>query len=119
MSDHKSDIYEDFARRPGAVHLLVRTGFNRRLEGGTRLFDHADGLAEVGRFNLQIAAAPRRITCQATLALRFGPVSIMRPKCGMLIAALKPLPETVSLHLVDIREMSLPPTGVEQINGCS
>ena len=116
VSDRESDIYEDFARRPGAVHLLVRAGFNRRLEGGTRLFDHADGLAEAGRFNVQIAASPGRTTRQATLALRFGPVSIMRPERGMPIAALKALPETVSLHLVDIREVSVPPTGVEPIH---
>lgn len=116
VSDRESDIYEDFARRPGAVHLLVRAGFNRRLEGGTRLFDHADGLAEAGRFNVQIAAAPGRTARQATLALRFGPVSIMRPERGMPIAALEALPETVSLHLVDIREVSVPPTGVEPIH---
>lgn len=116
VSDRESDIYEDFARRPGAVHLLVRAGFNRRLEGGTRLFDHAAGLAEAGRFSVPIAAAPGRAARQATLALRFGPVGIMRPKNGMPMAALKALPETVNLHLVDIREVSEPPKGALPIH---
>ena len=108
VSDRESDIYEDFARRPEGVHLLVRASFNRRLDGGKLLFDHADGLAEAGRFATKIAAAPGRPARTARLALRFGPVEIRRPEHGMPAAERKALPKTVSLSIVDIREEGAP-----------
>ena len=108
IADRESDIYEDFARKPQAVHLLVRAGYNRRLEGDKLLFDYADGLAEAGRFITPIAAAPGRTARKATLALRFGPVCIKRPDHGMPAAALQALPKTVNLHIVDIREEDAP-----------
>jgi Transposase DDE domain len=104
VSDRESDIYEDFARRPAAVHLLVRAAFNRRLASGDKLFAHADGLAEATRFTVNIKAAPGKPARQAHLALRFGPVTVLRPARGMPKADLERLPARVDLHLVDIRE---------------
>lgn len=109
VSDRESDIYEDFARRFGNVHLLIRAGFNRRLDNGEKLFDHAASLAEASRFDVNIPAAPGRAARQATLVLRFGPVTLMRPQRGLPTADLKRLPPSVSLYLVDIREVGAPP----------
>jgi hypothetical protein len=109
VADRESDIYEDFARRPGTVHLLVRAGFNRRLDNGDKLFNHAALLAEASRFNVNIPAAPGRAGRQATLALRFGPVTLMRPQHGLPTTDLKRLPPSVGLYLVDIREVGAPP----------
>lgn len=108
VSDRESDIYEDFAQRPASVHVLLRAGFNRRLDNGKKLFEHADGLAEACRFSVTIAPAPGRAARQATLALRFGPVTLLRPERGLPVAELKRLPASVQVHLVDIREVDVP-----------
>ena len=108
VSDRESDIYADFTQRPATVHLLLRAGFNRRLDNGRKLFEHADGLSEACRFSVTIAAAPRRPERQATLALRFGPVTLLRPERGLPVTALKQLPASVRAHLVDIREVDAP-----------
>jgi len=108
VSDRESDIYADFTQRPATVHLLLRAGFNRRLDNGKKLFEHADELSEACRFSVTIAAAPGRPERQATLSLRFGPVTLLRPERGLPVAALKQLPPSVRVHLVDIREVDAP-----------
>ena len=109
VSDRESDIYEDFARRPETAHLLVRAAFNRRLESGEKLFAHADALAEATRFTINIPAAPGKSARQARLALRFGPVVLLRPERGMPKGDLELLPASVKLSAVDIREVDAQP----------
>jgi len=108
VSDRESDIYADFTQRPATVHLLLRAGFNRRLDNGKKLFDHADELAEACRFSVTIAAAPGRPERHAILALRFGPVTLLQPERGLPAATLKQLPASVRVHHVDIREVDAP-----------
>lgn len=115
VSDRESDLYEDFARKPGNVHVLIRACANRNLVNGGKLFDHAANLADAGCITAPIAASPGRPAREARLALRFAPVSIKRPERGMPSADLKQLPETVNLHLVDIREVDAP-KGIEPIH---
>lgn len=115
VSDRESDLYEDFARKPSNVHVLIRANANRNLVNGRKLFDHAANLAEAGRITVHIAASPGRSAREARLVLCFGPVSIKRPERGMPTADLKQLPETVNLHLVDIREADAP-KGAEPIH---
>ena len=115
VSDRESDLYEDFARKPVNVHVLIRASANRNLGNGEKLFDHAAKLAEAGRITVPIAASPGRQAREAQLGLCFAPVSIKRPERGMPSADLKRLPETVDLHLVDIREIDAP-KGVEPIH---
>ena len=109
VSDRESNIYADFTQRPATVHLLLRAGFNRRLDNGRKLFEHADELSEACRFSVTIAAAPGRPERQATLALRFGPVTLLQPERDLPVTALKQLPASVRVHLVDIREVDTPP----------
>lgn len=115
VSDRESDLYEDFACRPQNVHVLIRASANRNLGDGGKLFEHAATLAEAGRVTVTIAASPGRSAREAKLALCFGPVSIKRPERGMPTADLKQLPETVELHLVDIREVDVA-QGIEPIH---
>lgn len=115
VSDRESDLYEDFACRPQNVHVLIRASSNRNLANGEKLFAHAAALAEAGRVTVTIAASPGRPVRDAKLALRFGSVSIKRPERGMPTADLKQLPESVNLHLVDIREIDAP-KGIEPIH---
>jgi hypothetical protein len=109
VSDRESDIYELFAHCPSNVHLLVRAAQDRRIEpdGATpesrMLFGFADGLPEQGRFALHIPAVPGRAAREAECAVRFSPVVLRKPRHG---AAARDLPDTVTLTLVDIREIT-------------
>ncbi len=108
VCDREADIYQDFAHKPAGVELLIRAGINRKLATGDKLFDHADALPEACRISVNLAAAPGRASRQALLALRFGPVSLLRPAHGLPAAELKQMPARVAAYLVDIREVDAP-----------
>ena len=108
VSDRESDIYEDFARRPESVNLLIRSHYNRNLVGGNKLIDYADLLLEAGHFQITVPAKTGHPARIALLAVRFGPISIMRPQRGMPSAYLNVLAPSVDLHVVDVREINSP-----------
>ena len=111
VSDRESDFYELFVQRPPNVELVVRACQNRRIEGAEEapdlLFNFIDSRCEQGRFVMTIPAAPGRRARKAEFAVRFAPVAVRRPLNGADPA----LPETVSLTLVDVREVSVPEDG--------
>src|SRR3984893_9970223 len=111
VSDRESDFYELFVQRPPNVALVVRACQNRRIKGTEEapdlLFDFIDGHSEQGRFVMTIPAAPGRRARDAEFAVRFAPVVVGRPLHGADPA----LPETVSLTLVDVHEVSEPEDG--------
>jgi Transposase DDE domain len=112
VSDRESDIYEHFARRPDNVHLIVRACQNRKIETDdpdqiNLLFSHVDGLAEQGRFEVKIPAAPGRKARTTELAIRFSRVVLCKPLHG----AAADLPATIALTMVDVRETSTPQDG--------
>lgn len=108
VADRESDIYELFAQRPPNLHLLVRAGQDRRIEpndavGQSRmLFSLADALPEQGRFWLKVPAVPGRAAREAQCAVRFSSVDLRKPLNG----AAPDLPDTLTLTLVDIREIT-------------
>ncbi len=106
IADRESDIYAAFALRPPGAHMVVRAAQDRSLDDGERLFAMADALPEGGRTKLDLPAKPGRAARQATLAVRFTRVEMKRPRNSID----KGLPETLSLHLVDVREVD-PPAG--------
>jgi hypothetical protein len=111
VSDRESDFYELFVQRPQNVELIVRACQNRRIAGAEEdsglLFTFIDAGAEQGRFVMTIPAAPGRRARNAEFAVRFAPVAVRRPLHG----ADPTLPETVSMTLVDVREVSEPEDG--------
>ena len=104
VADRESDIYEAFARCPANVELLVRAAQDRALEDGERLFASMDKQAEALRVGIDLPARPGRAARQATLALRFATVQVARPRHGRV----GDLPATLSLQLVDVREVEAP-----------
>ncbi len=106
VADRESDIFAAFAQRPATAHLLVRAAHDRALEEGARLFAHLDGLPEAGRAELPLPARPGRPARVAKLSIRFAPLTIRRPRNGVSAG----LPETISVHVVDVREID-PPAG--------
>ena len=111
MADREGDLYPAFARRPGAVELLVRAQTERGLAGGGYLFAHLDGLPIADRFILDLPAIPGRSARRAAMVLRYGPVSLSRPRNS----ADRNLPATVALYALDVREIEAP-AGVEPVH---
>jgi len=105
IADRESDIFAAFAACPTGTDLLVRAAQDRSLEDGGRLFATADALPEAGRAELDLPAKPGRKARQAQLAIRFMNVALARPANGPTAG----LPKSVSLTLVDVREVDPPP----------
>jgi hypothetical protein len=108
VADREGDIYEDFALKPDGVEVVIRASQDRALKGGTRLFGHAETLPEAGRMTVELAAAPGRRARTAELELRFATVEIARPVSRGNRAELAALPSSVTVSLVEAREVAPP-----------
>jgi len=109
VGDRESDLYEEFALKPAGVELLIRAAQDRGVADGGRLFACTEGLPELGRITVELAAAPGRPARQAMLALRARTVVIARPKPR---GAASGLPREIELTLVEAREVA-PPAGTD------
>ncbi len=113
VGDREGDIYEDFALRPPGVEVLFRAHHDRRLAAGGSLFACPEGWTELGRETITLPSAPGRRARSVVLALRAGAVTLQRPKRNRAAAAAK-LPASVTVHLVEAREVSSP-AGAEPV----
>jgi hypothetical protein len=105
LADRESDIFELFALRPEGAELLVRAAHDRSLADGGALFGAIDAAPVAGRAELQLPAKPGRKARPASLEVRFMPVRLTRPRNGQRSG----LPQSVAVHLVDVRESDPPP----------
>jgi len=110
IADREGDIYEEFACKPADVELLIRAAQDRRLADGRMLFSCTEALPALGRITVDLPHAPGRKARTATIELRACPVTILRPERPKAEAAA--LPETVTVNLVEAREID-PPPGIE------
>jgi Transposase DDE domain len=102
IGDRESDIYEEFARIPDArTRLLTRACRDRALAGGGRLFAAAGAWPDRHRFEIEVRARPGRAARTASVALRFGEVTILRPQHCSDPAA----PPQLTLRLVEVKEL--------------
>ncbi len=112
VGDRENDIYSCFARRPAGVDLIVRAAQDRALVEEASLFASAAAWPELTPVLVKVtprrAGDPGRI---ATVALRAGPVTLKRPRNGFA----KTDPETVSMTLVEAREID-PPANEEPLH---
>ena len=111
IGDRESDIYELWAQlpRPG-FDLITRARGDRHLAGGSRLFKVAGGWPETACVALDVVAREDRLPRRAKLVLKFGPVTIVKPKS----CRSKGMPASIDLRLVEIAEIDAP-EGVEPI----
>ena len=109
IADREGDIYEEFAGRPAETELLIRAHHDRALEGGGKLYDCMEGVAELGRETIDLPANPGRAAREVTLALRAREVTLKRPKRNHPADAAH-LPKSVTLTLVDVREIDPSPS---------
>jgi hypothetical protein len=111
VCDREADIIHLFAFRPDHVHLLVRSAQPRTLTTGGLLPEYCAALPEQARETIDVPARGNQPARKAVVAMRFGPVSLKRPKN----APDRDLPEAVSLRVVDVKEID-PPEGVEAVH---
>jgi hypothetical protein len=114
VEDREGDIYDQFARRPDNVHLLVRAAQNRSVGSGEKLFERRAKWREAGRYSIQVPAKrglyKRRI---AKVSVRFGEVTVRRPA-----GADKALPAQLTLRVVDVREENPPQDPKQRVHWC-
>ena len=111
VGDREGDIYHLFAHRPANVHLLVRSAQPRTLATGGLLPDYCAALPEQARETIDVPAKGKQPARKATVAIRFGPISLKRPA----MSPDKDQPETVPLWVVDVQEID-PPEGAERLS---
>jgi hypothetical protein len=111
IGDRESDIYEEFDRIPDErTHLLTRACRDRGLVGGGQLFTIAETWPVRHRFELELRAQPGRPARTARVELRFGEVTIKRPRnCSDPAAS-----PQLTLRLVEVKEID--PTIEEAIH---
>ena len=109
VGDRESDIYPLFARRPAAVELIVRVAQNRTLASGERLFDAA--LAERGTIEVSLPAKPGQKPRRARRRLSAGPLTLARPRHGLVEGD----PAGLTLNVVESLEID-PPEGVKALH---
>ena len=115
IEDREGDIYDQFARRPDNVHLLVRAAQNRSLEGDEKLFERCAAWSAVTQHAIQVPARhgkPARAERTAVVAVRYGEVTIKRP-----LRAEPSLSPTLTLRVVDVREIA-PPSAQQPLHWC-
>jgi hypothetical protein len=108
VEDREGDIYECFAFKPANVEKLVRASQDRLLEDGFHLFAKADSWPIAGQMTVELPSIPGRKARQATLSIRFGSVTINRPKNRKRSEEARELAKTVAVQMVDAREINPP-----------
>lgn len=113
ISDREGDIYPGWATVPTEhCHQLVRAMVDRRLKGGGTLFGAAAAFKPAGQRKIEIQPhAAGQTKREAAVELRFGEVTVLRPRDEMD----RDLPKTITLRLIDVRETD-PPDGVEPLH---
>lgn len=114
IGDRESDIYEAFARLPGAnFDLLSRAAQDRKIAEGGRLFAYTDRLPVAGHIKFAVQNCPgKRAGRIARLELRFGTVTLKRPRHIRKAHA----PDRITLRVVDVRETTTVPSGEKPIH---
>ena len=116
VEDREGDIYDQFARRPDNVHLLVRAAQNRVVDGNQKLFERCASFSAVTQHTIQVPARhgkAQRTERTAVVAVRYGEVTLLRPS-----RADKALPPTLSLRVVDVREVDPPEDPQQRVHWC-
>lgn len=106
LADREGDIYEMFADRPEGVEVLVRAAQDRAVsEGAGRLFSSLADRPE-REHRIDLPARPGQKKRKARLAVRFGAVTLRRPKNRPVAPG---LPAQQAIFLVEAREVDPPP----------
>lgn len=113
IGDRESDIYSAWVEVPEAgFHLLSRSMQDRALLGGGKLDATVASLPVVARCELEVVERAGRPARRAGLELRFGEVTIKRPRRYE-----RSLPKGMRLRVVEVSEPH-PPAGHKPLRWC-
>jgi len=111
IDDREGDIYAKWASVAAEnFHLLTRSMQDRVLANGASMYETAASLPITDIAMIDLMARTDRPARQAQLALRFGPVTLKRPKL-----ASRDLPKMVALTLIEVVERD-PPADAEPLH---
>ena len=106
VCDREGDIYEMFADRPDGVEVLIRAAQDRAVPEGTgKLFSSLAGRPET-EHTIGLPARPGQRKREARIALRFGAVTLRRPRNRPVAPG---VPASQPVFLVEAREIDPPP----------
>ena len=106
VGDRESDIYALFSRCPAGVELVVRSGQNRALDDGSRLFAAAANWPVLGMRQVQVPSrGPGDRGRVAIVALKAGTVALKHPSNGRHDGD----PHSLDITLVEAVETCAPP----------
>ncbi len=112
LGDRESDIFALYvSATEQRFHVIARSMHDRKLAGGLGLYAAGEAMAVVEQRAIVLPARAQRPERVVPLELRFGTVSLARPQSKFL----HHLPESLSLHLVDVREVD-PQAGTEPLH---
>ena len=112
IDDREGDIYAKWATVAApSVHLLTRSMHDRVLADERSMYETAASLPIADVATIEIMARANRPARKAKLALRFGRVTLQRPR-GL---GMQDLPRTVALSLIEVAERD-PPADVEPLH---
>ena len=112
IDDREGDIYAKWASVAAPnVHLLTRSMHDRVLADERSLYDAAASLPIADVATIELMARANRPARKAKLALRFGGVTLQRPRGP----GMRDLPKTVALSLIEVAELD-PPAGIEPLH---
>ena len=108
IEDREGDIYEQFATIPDErTHLIIRSRDNRKIVGGSKLFEKLSEQKAAGQYSINIVKDIRKgvESREAIVEVRYCAIAICRP------ATLNKtdLPKSVLLHAIEVREFNAPP----------
>jgi hypothetical protein len=105
IDDREGDIYEKWARLPNRrTQLLTRACRDRAVDGGGQLFAAMAALPERHRYEIELPKRDKRPARRASLAVRFGPVTINRP----ITCSDPKAPPHVDLFAIEVCEIDPP-----------
>ncbi len=119
VEDREGDIYDQFARRPDNVQLIVRAARDRSAGCNQKLLGACADWPEAGRYLIKVAAKRgkwgkgQRAERTALVAVRFGEVTFKRPSY-----AGKDLPASLTMRVVDVREVYPPEDPKQRVHWC-
>ena len=105
IADRESDIYDLLATVNGEkMHLLIRSNFNRKIDGGGKIADYLNSLPVMHQYTVSIAGDIRKSIEKrcAQMALRWGKVSVLKSEKTKN----KQLAASKEMYVVEAREMN-------------
>jgi hypothetical protein len=109
VADREADVFDLFLdAEKRQTQLLVRSSWNRRLtEEGQYLWDEVARTGVRGRFTVEVGRAKQRLPREATVEVRFTPVTVRPPRYRLHEKGLHPL----VLYAIEVREVAPPEEG--------